>query len=98
MNKIVKLIITVSLLSVALSARATVNILACEPEWGALEHILGGDQVSVYTATNALQDPHQIQARPSLIARARSADLVVCTGSELEIGWLPIFQGCDEVA
>ena len=41
-------------------------------------------------ATNALQDPHQIQAKPSLIARARNADLVVCTGAELEIGWLPV--------
>src|ERR1019366_5035505 len=41
-------------------------------------------------ATNALQDPHQIQAKPSLIARTRNADLVVCTGAELEIGWLPV--------
>ncbi len=41
-------------------------------------------------ATSALQDPHQIQAKPSLIARARNADLVVCTGAELEIGWLPV--------
>ena len=41
-------------------------------------------------ATSALQDPHQIQAKPSLIARARNADLVVCTGAELEVGWLPI--------
>ncbi|MDB5945195.1 MAG: zinc transporter substrate-binding protein, partial [Ramlibacter sp.] len=28
-------------------------------------------------------------AKPSLIARVRNADLVVCTGAELEIGWLP---------
>ena len=66
------------------------NILACEPEWGALAQELGGEKITIYTATNALQYPHFIQARPSLIARARSADLVVCTGSELEIGWLPI--------
>jgi zinc/manganese transport system substrate-binding protein len=90
MNKIVKLLLTLALFLTAFSARATVNILACEPEWGALAQVLGGDRVSIYTATNALQDPHQIQARPSLISRARSADLVVCTGSELEIGWLPI--------
>ena len=38
----------------------------------------------------ARQDPHQIQARPSLIARLRTADLVVCTGAELEIGWMPM--------
>jgi zinc/manganese transport system substrate-binding protein len=37
-----------------------------------------------------LQDAHHIEARPSLIARARNADLVVCSGSELEVGWLPL--------
>jgi len=71
-------------------ASAALRVLACEPEWGALAQALGGDKVNVYLATNALQDPHQIQARPSLIASARNADLVVCTGAELEIGWMPV--------
>ena len=69
---------------------AALDIFACEPEWGALAQELGGDRVSIYVATNALQDPHQVQAKPSLLARARRAQLVVCTGAELEIGWLPI--------
>lgn len=73
-------------------AFASLNILACEPEWGALAKELGGDKASVYVATTALQDPHRIEARPSLIARARSADLVVCSGADLEIGWLPLLQ------
>lgn len=81
----------ISLLAVlALPAQAAVKIFACEPEWAALSRELGGDLVEVTVATTALQDPHHIQARPSLIARARNADLVVCTGAELEIGWLPI--------
>jgi zinc/manganese transport system substrate-binding protein len=65
------------------------EVFACEPEWGALAAELGGGRVDVFVATTARQDPHQIQARPSLIARLRTADLVVCTGAELEIGWLP---------
>ncbi|HEV8679059.1 MAG TPA: zinc ABC transporter substrate-binding protein [Stellaceae bacterium] len=65
------------------------EVFACEPEWAALAVELGGDKVDAFSATTARQDPHQIQARPSLIARLRSADLVVCTGAELEIGWLP---------
>jgi zinc/manganese transport system substrate-binding protein len=73
-------------------ARAALNILACEPEWGALAKEIGGDRVSVYTAITALQDPHRIEARPSLIARARNADLMVCTGAELEVGWVPLLQ------
>jgi len=72
------------------SALAALNIFACTPEWGALAKELAGDKASIYTATNALQDPHHVEARPSLIARARSADLVVCTGADLEVGWLPL--------
>src|SRR6185436_14338578 len=71
-------------------AHAALRVLACEPEWGALAQELGGPLVDVSVATGALQDPHQIQARPSLIARTRNADLLVCTGAELEIGWLPV--------
>jgi zinc/manganese transport system substrate-binding protein len=72
------------------AAGATLKVLACEPEWGALVQELAGDKASIYVATTALQDPHRIQAKPSLIASARSADLVVCTSAELEIGWLPV--------
>jgi zinc/manganese transport system substrate-binding protein len=71
-------------------AGATLNVFATVPEWGALAEELGGDKVKIYTATNALQDPHHVEAKPSLIARARGADLVVATGAELEIGWLPL--------
>src|SRR4249919_253614 len=74
----------------SLPACADVSVFATVPEWGSLAQELGGDKVKVYTATNALQDPHHVEARPSLIARARSADLVVATGAELEIGWLPL--------
>jgi zinc/manganese transport system substrate-binding protein len=83
-------LLTSVLLAIAYPCAATLNVFACTPEWGALAGELGGERVSVYTATTALQDPHRIEARPSLIARARSADLVVCTGAELEVGWLPL--------
>jgi len=74
----------------AFAARADLSVFATVPEWGALAQELGGDKLKVYVATNALQDPHHVEARPSLIARARSADLVVATGAELEVGWLPL--------
>ena len=77
-------------LLLAVPAWAVLNIFATVPEWGSLAEELGGDNVKVYVATNALQDPHHIEAKPSLIARARNADLVVATGAELEIGWLPL--------
>ena len=89
MNKIIAaLLATVAWLSTP--AHAALNVFACEPEWGALAQELGGDKVTVYNATQALQDVHHVQAKPSLIAKARSANLAVCTGLELEIGWLPM--------
>ncbi|MEC5384218.1 zinc ABC transporter substrate-binding protein [Uliginosibacterium sp. H3] len=72
------------------TSQAALRAMACEPEWGALLQELAADKVAVYTATTALQDPHRIQARPSLIAAVRNADLLVCTGAELEVGWLPV--------
>lgn len=71
-------------------AFAKVSAFACEPEWAALLEELGGDNVAVYQATSPKQDPHRVEARPSLVARMRGADLVVCTGADLEIGWLPV--------
>jgi len=76
------------------------RVLACEPEWGALAEELGGTMITVQSATTGLQDPHRIEARPSLIARMRNADLLICTGMGVEIGWLPILlreSGNDKV-
>lgn len=70
-------------------AQAELRVFACEPEWASLARELGGDLVEASSATHALQDPHYIQARPSLISKVRRADLVICSGADLEIGWLP---------
>lgn len=70
-------------------AHAKLKVFACEPAWGSLVHELAGDKVDVDVATSPLQDVHRVEAKPSLIARMRSADLLVCTGADLEIGWLP---------
>lgn len=88
----IKRLLLLALLLWAQGAWADLNILACEPEWASLAQELGGGKVRVTSATTARQDPHHIEARPSLIARARNADLLVCTGAELEVGWLPLLQ------
>jgi zinc/manganese transport system substrate-binding protein len=82
--------VCVLFLSVSTTAQAKLNIFACEPEWAALSEELTGDLAKVYKATTAKQDPHRIEARPSLIAKMRRADLLVCSGAELEVGWLPL--------
>ncbi|MEX0603224.1 MAG: zinc ABC transporter substrate-binding protein [Marinobacter sp.] len=69
-------------------AQAALNVFACEPEWADLVRALVPN-ADIHTATAARQDPHYIEARPSLIAAMRRADLAVCTGASLEAGWLP---------
>lgn len=73
----------------AAPASAKLKVFACEPEWGALVQEMAADKVDVSVGTSALQDVHQIEAKPSLIAKVRQADLLVCTGADLEVGWLP---------
>jgi len=77
------------LLTTPLTASA-LNVFACEPEWGALAAELADGDIEITVATTAFQDPHSLQARPSLIAAMRRADLVICAGADLEIGWLPL--------
>jgi len=88
--KKVFLILTLSFSAMIQAAQAQLHVFACEPEWAALTKVIAQDKVDIYTATNAFQDPHHIQARPSLISKMRRADMLVCTGAELEIGWLPL--------
>ncbi len=91
--KRLSLLVAGVVLSLATSlANADLKIFATVPEWGALAETLGGTKVTVFTATTGLQDPHRIQARPSLIAKARTANLVIATGGGLEDGWLPVVQ------
>src|SRR5689334_14623628 len=80
----------VLLVMLAVPAHAAVEVLACEPEWAALATEIGGTLVAAESATTPQQDPHYIQARPSLIAKTRRAALVICTGADLEVGWLPL--------
>ncbi len=86
----IRLLMTLLLAAASVPAVAALQVFATVPEWGALVRDIGGDKVSVFVATTALQDPHRIQARPSLLAQARRADLVVATGADLEVGWLPL--------
>jgi zinc/manganese transport system substrate-binding protein len=90
MNTFIRASLALLLLSLAMPSQAAIRVLATTADWGALTTELGGERVDVYTATSAMQDVHRVEAKPSLVARARTADLLVANGAELEIGWLPI--------
>jgi len=87
MNKLFSIVLLALL---AWPAHADLRVFATVPEWAALAREIGGDKVQVYAATNAFQDPHRIEAKPSLLAQARQANLVIAAGADLEIGWLPL--------
>jgi len=78
------------LILVSFNCAARINVFACEPEWQALANELGGDKITSFSATTGMQDPHQVQARPSLISKMRKTDLLICSGADLEVGWLPV--------
>ncbi|HSC46679.1 MAG TPA: zinc ABC transporter substrate-binding protein [Gammaproteobacteria bacterium] len=96
--RFLKILFVVLALPLSAPAFADLNVFACEPHWSALLTEIGGSHVTVTTATGAYNNPHYIQAKPSLISSMRRADLVVCNGGEMEVGWLPVLmqQGAGE--
>src|SRR6185295_8562736 len=90
MTRLLRSLALLAMTMSAVPAHAALKVLATTADWAALTRELGGDKVDVYGATTAFQDVHRVDAKPSLVARARSADLVVLSGAELEIGWLPV--------
>ena len=92
-NFLSKTLLTMSaafLCCASFSATAALQVFACEPEWASLASEIAGDKVKTFSATHARQDPHFIKARPSLLSKVRKADMIVCSGADLEIGWLPL--------
>ena len=76
----------------ALSAtpvHAQLDVVATTSNMGALARIVGGDDVRVRVLVPPDRDAHYLQARPSMMAALRRADLLVAVGAGLEAGWLP---------
>ncbi len=70
-------------------AFATVNVVTTTQDLAALTQAVGGSNVKVSWIARGDLDPHFVDAKPSYMLKLASADLVVCVGMELEVGWLP---------
>lgn len=90
MLHIVSRLFALSLCMLVSTAQA-LTIFTCEPEWAALSRALA-PEARVFSATHVYQDPHYIEARPSLISKLAKADIAICSGASLESGWLPALQ------
>ena len=84
-----KLVVLFVLMMVSLSALADVRVVATVPNMGMLVRTIGGDAVQVTVLAPPDRDVHYLEARPSMMAALRRADLLVAVGAELEVGWLP---------
>src|SRR5664280_1341840 len=86
-----KLLITVLIMfAFSTPALAKVNIVATLPWIGSLATDIGKNKVTVKVLVKPSQDPHQIEAKPSMILAARNADILIYNGLDLEIGYLPL--------
>ena len=68
---------------------AKLDVVATTPDFGAIAREIGGDRVSVADLAKPTEDPHFVDAKPSLVVKLNHADAVVEGGAELELGWLP---------
>jgi zinc/manganese transport system substrate-binding protein len=86
-----KLLLTLLIiLTFSTPALAKVNIVATLPWIGSLASDIGKDKVAIKVLVKPSQDPHQIEAKPSMILAARNADMLIYNGLDLEIGYLPL--------
>ena len=65
------------------------HIVATTSDLAAIARAVAGDKAEVHGICTGKEDPHMLQAKPSVILLARQADLWIRIGLELEIGWEP---------
>jgi len=81
-----------TLVAVALSgspAAAQLRVVATTPDLASVAREIGGDRVNVVALAKPTEDPHYVDAKPSLIVTLNRADALIEGGAELELGWLP---------
>jgi zinc/manganese transport system substrate-binding protein len=79
-----------SILSVGVpfcTAADKLNIVTTITTLASLAKEVGGDDVSVASICGGDEDPHFVQAKPSSMMKAHKADLWICIGMELEVGY-----------
>ena len=73
----------------AMASAKTVEVITTTEDLASIVKEVGGDKVNATSLSHGYQDPHFVEARPSLMVKLRKADLYVEVGKELEVGWAP---------
>lgn len=71
------------------SARAALNVVTTTSDLASIAQEVGGDRIKVTSLAKGYQDPHFVEAKPSLVLMLNKARLLVVIGRELEVAWLP---------
>ena len=71
------------------ATRAELNVITTTSDLAAITRAIGGSAVKADSLSSGACDAHFVAAKPSMIRRAKDADLLISIGAELEIGWLP---------
>jgi zinc/manganese transport system substrate-binding protein len=85
----IRLAVAALLAAPAVRGSAAVDVVTTTEGLAALTREVGGDKVKATSLSRGVQDPHFVDPNPSLAVKLRNADLLVDTGLDLEVGWLP---------
>lgn len=88
----VTLLVASVVMLLASEALAGLKVVATTPDLAAIARQVGGGSVDVMSLSLPTQDPHFVDAKPSLALALNHADLLLAQGLDLEIGWLPTLQ------
>jgi zinc/manganese transport system substrate-binding protein len=77
------------LLALPWRAQGAFRVVTTTEGLAALVREVGGDRVEVVHLARGNQDPHFVDANPTLAVKLRQAELLVDVGLDLEVGWLP---------
>lgn len=88
-SKLTALLLAGVCLCAARSASAKLRVVASIETLADLCRQVGGDRIDVTSLSHGYQDPHFVEAKPSLVLSLNRADALVYVGLDLEIGWLP---------
>lgn len=87
MKKLLLTLVITSLFTPA--ARARLNVVATLPDYASLAESIGGAEVRVTTLARGTEDAHFVDPKPSFLLALNRADVLLESGAELELGWLP---------
>lgn len=85
-----KTIIFLLIFAQNLWANQKIKVVTSIPSIQSIVEEVGGDLVDVVSISKAKQNPHYVSVKPSFIKLVKKADLIVVSGLDLEVAWMPL--------